>query len=98
MAFSLSVLMWQLRPFSIPKQILSMVQFFVEILRHNATTLDVTSHCLCADDAIYHVFVSHNLGSLSAMRDYEELNCYTVCSYGGHSGCVNGRDVDFNCG
>lgn len=32
-------------------------------------TLDVASHCLWVDDAIYRVFVSHNLGSLSAMRD-----------------------------
>lgn len=67
--FSLAILMWQLRPFSISTQILSVVQFFVEILQHNAATLDVTSHCLCVDDAIYRVFVSRNLGSLSAMRD-----------------------------
>lgn len=62
-----SVLMWQLRPFSVSKQILSVIQFFVEILQHNATTLDETSHCLCMDDVIYQGFVSYNLVSLSAM-------------------------------
>ncbi len=63
-------------------------------------TLDVTSHCLCVDDGIYCVFVSHNLGSLSEMRDLKS-QIPTLCAHiqdiqGGL--CVNAHDADFNCG
>lgn len=63
-------------------------------------TLDVTSHCLCVDDGIYYVFVSHNLRSLSAMRDLKS-QIPTLCAdirdiQGGI--CVNAHDVDIDCG
>lgn len=59
-------------------------------------TLDVTSHCLCVDDGIYRVFVSHNLGSLSAVRDLKR-QIPTQCAHiqDSHGSlCFNARDAD----
>lgn len=47
-------------------------------------TQDKTAHCLQVDDGIYLVFVSHNLGSLSEMWEFEN-SCteYSVSGFWG---------------
>lgn len=63
-------------------------------------TLDITSHCLCVDDGIYHIFVSHNLGSHSAIRGFKcqipILYAHIANSHGGL--LVGGRDVNIYIG
>lgn len=55
-------------------------------------TLDVTTHCLCVDDAIYRVFVPRDLGSLSATPDLKS-QIPTVCAHIWPSGEI-ACDVD----